>query len=82
MVMEDLVKIEALFALGCDSRDATLLMIEKVAKNQGLKVDLKETTIGSIEEATQTSFLGSPSVRVDGQDIETASAGKTDYGVG
>jgi len=80
--MEDLVKIEALFAPGCDSRDTTLLMIDKVAKGQGLMVDLKETTISSLPEATQARFLGSPSVRVDGQDIETTSAGKTDYGVG
>ena len=80
--MKDLVKIEALFAPGCDSRDATLLMIDKVAKSQGLMIDLKETTIDCIAEATQARFLGSPSVRVDGHDIETAFAGKADYGFG
>ena len=45
-------------------------------------VALKETTIGSIQEATQARFLGSPSVRLDGRDVETESEGKTDYGVG
>jgi hypothetical protein len=74
--------IEALFAPGCESRDATLLMIDKVTDSQGITAALKETTISSIQEATQAKFLGSPSVRVNGRDIETESEGKTDYGVG
>ena len=45
-------------------------------------VALKETTISSIKEATQARFLGSPSVRIDGRDVEIESEGKTDYGVG
>ena len=80
--MADNITIEALFAPGCESRDATLLMIEKVTNSQGITVALKETTIGSTQEATQARFLGSPSVRVGGRDVEIESEGKTDYGVG
>ena len=80
--MADNITIEALFAPGCESRDATLLMIDKVTDSQGTTVALKETTISSIQEATQARFLGSPSVRVDGRDVEIESEGKTDYGFG
>ena len=80
--MADNITIETLFAPGCQSREATLLMIDKVANSRGVTVDLKETKIGSIPEATHAKFLGSPSVRVDGRDVELESEGKTNYGVG
>jgi hypothetical protein len=80
--MADNIIIEALFAPGCESRDDTLLMIDKVTNSRGITVALKEITVGSIQKATQARFLGSPSVRVNGQDIEAEPAGKADYGVG
>ena len=76
------ITIEVLFAPGCESRDETLLMIDKVVNSLGVTVDLKETTIGSTPQATKARFLGSPSVQVDGRDVETEFEGKTDYGVG
>ena len=80
--MSDHILIEALFAPGCGSRDATLLMINELTQEQGLKVDLTETTISSIPEAKTAKFLGSPSIRINGKDIEPESIGKTDYGFG
>lgn len=80
--MAENITIEALLAPGCESRDDTLFMIDKVTNSQCITITLKETTIGSIQEATQARFLGSPSVRVDGRDVEIESEGKTNYGVG
>jgi hypothetical protein len=81
-VMSDHILIEALFAPGCGSRDSTLLMINKLTSEQGVKVDLTETTICSIPEAKTAKFLGSPSIRINGKDIEPESIEKTDYGFG
>lgn len=49
--MADQILIEALFAPGCGSRDATLLLINKLINEQGVKTDLIETTIGSISDS-------------------------------
>jgi hypothetical protein len=80
--MSDHILIEALFAPGCGSREVTLLMINKLTQEQGMKVDLTETTICSMPEAKTAKFLGSPSIRINGKDIEPESIGKTDYGFG
>lgn len=80
--MSEHILVEALFAPNCGSRGATLLMIEKITLNQALKIDLKEIAIRSIPEAKAAKFLGSPSVRINGKDIEPESIEKTDYGVG
>lgn len=76
------ILIEALFAPNCGSREATLQMIDSVSLNQSVKIDLKETTINTTPEADSAKFLGSPSIRIDGKDIEPESRENTDYGVG
>lgn len=76
------VLIEALFTPNCNSRKATLSMIEKITRNRSLNVDLKEITISSAREANVARFIGSPSIRVNGQDIEPESREKSDYGMG
>ena len=76
------ILIEALFAPNCGSRDATLLMINEVSRNQAAKTDIKETTISSTPEANSSKFLGSPSIRINGKDIEPESVENSDYGFG
>ncbi len=51
-------------------------------KNPGGSLEKKETTISSIPEAHSAKFLGSPSIRINGKDIEPESLEKTDSGVG
>ena len=76
------ILIEALFAPDCGSRDATLLMINELSRNQTVKVDIKELTINATSEAHSAKFLGSPSIRINGKDIEPESIEKSDYGFG
>lgn len=76
------ILIEALFTPNCKSRKATLSMIETIRRNRSLNVDLREITIRSTREAHVHRFLGSPSIHVNGQDIEPQSREKSDYGVG
>jgi hypothetical protein len=80
--MSEHILIEALFAPSCGSREDTLLMIDKLTRNQSVTIDFKETTIISIPEAKTAKFLGSPSIRINGKDIELELIEKTDYGFG
>jgi hypothetical protein len=41
-----------------------------------------ETTVGSAKEAVALRFPGSPTVRVNGSDIEPQAEMKEDYGLG
>ena len=76
------ILIEALFAPNCGSRDATLLMINTVSLKQTIKIEIKETTISTTPEANSVKFLGSPSIRINGKDIEPGATERTDYSVG
>ena len=54
----------------------------EVVSEFGLDVEIREVEIHDQEDALRRQFLGSPSVRVDGVDIEPGAAERTEYAFG
>jgi hypothetical protein len=76
------IKIACLFAPGCASRHDTIALVDKAVGKLELSADIREIVIASPEEAARFRFLGSPSLRVNGRDIEPAANDRTDFGLG
>lgn len=74
--------IEGIFAPDCGSRDDTMALINKVVNTKSFASEVREKTISTAEEATEYHFLGSPSIRVDGIDIDPEAQGRNDFGLG
>ena len=70
--------IEVLSFTGCPNHEPTLALVREV----GLDVEIREVEIHDQEDALRRQFLGSPSVRVDGVDIEPGAAERTEYAFG
>ncbi len=64
------MKIELLYFEGCPSYQTALKCLEEVIKEQKLSVHVEMVKTESDEEALKNRFLGSPSIRVNGLDIE------------
>ena len=64
------MKIEFLYFEDCRNHHATLYLLKKVLGEIGLSDPVIEINISSDEMAKQERFLGSPSIRIDGVDIE------------
>ncbi len=47
----------------------------------GLSADIREVEVRTPEDAERLRFLGSPSVRVDGKDIEPGADSRKEYGL-
>ncbi len=71
--------IEILYFDGCPNHELTLDLAREVVGELGLEAEIREVRVESPEDAERERFLGSPSVRVDGKDIEPAARGKTDF---
>ena len=71
--------IEVLFFDGCPNHGPTLDLAREVVAELGLDAEIREVRVETPEEATRERFLGSPSVRVNGKDIERGARGRTDY---
>lgn len=73
--------IEILVAPGCSSHQPTKIMIEKVVEKTRVQATVKEIMVKDISQALEIKFLGSPSVRVNGIDVEPESKKQKGYGI-
>lgn len=73
------MKIELLYFEGCPSYQTALNYLEEVIKEQKLSVQVEMVKIESDDEALKNRFLGSPTVRVNGLDIEPGAQERGDF---
>ena len=74
------VEVRVLFSEGCDNTPPTIDLIEQISSELGIKIDLKRVPVESQDQAQQWKFLGSPTVQVNGLDIEPSARAATAFG--
>ncbi len=71
--------VEILYFDGCPNHQAALALVEKVAAQLGLDAEVRLVRIADAEAAERLRFLGSPTIRVGGRDVEPGAAERTDF---
>lgn len=76
------IVIEVLYSSCCPFYQETVESIQKLSVELGIQTDVNLILIDEMDKAIEYSFLGSPSVRINGLDIDprirrTASVGLT-----
>jgi hypothetical protein len=71
--------IEILYFEGCPHHAETTALARAVVAECGRDVAIREISISTEAEADRMKFLGSPSVRVNGVDIEPAARERTEF---
>ena len=74
------MKIEILYFEGCPNHEPTVRRVKDVIDELGVDAEVVEIEVGGPEDAVARRFHGSPSVHVDGVDIEPGARERTDYG--
>ncbi len=74
--------IEVLYVQDSPHHPATLALVERVRAELGIDTELRTSLIVDQAAADQARFPGSPTVRVDGRDVEPGSEPATEYVVG
>lgn len=64
------MEIELLYTVDCAHYKITRRLIHDTLKSLKLKCPLKKVEIKTVEDAKTHLFGGSPTVRIDGEDIE------------
>lgn len=71
--------LEVLYFDDCPGHAQLLPLLQEIAAEHGL--ELTQRRIDTAAEAERARFLGSPSVRVDGVDVEPGAQERTDFGL-
>ena len=74
-------RIEVLVFDGCPNIDVTLNRIDEAVAAAGAQADVEVVRVASDEEAVERRFIGSPTVRVGGQDVEPGAQERGDFGL-
>lgn len=65
--------VEVLYFGGCPNHEPTVKRVREVLRAEAIMDDVKEVEVPDPETAGRLRFLGSPSVRVNGVDIEAGA---------
>jgi len=75
------VRVEILYLLGCPNHVQTVDRVREVLRQEGTPAEMVEVEVKDAAAADRVAFLGSPSIRVDGQDVEAAARGVRAFGM-
>lgn len=70
---------ELLYFEDCPNRQGAQELLELVAEQEAVTLDLRLTEVASPEEAQTHRFLGSPSIRINGHDVEPGADERTTF---
>ena len=76
-----IMKVELLYFEGCPSHEAFLPRRRELLARAGAEVALEQRRVESDAAAQRERFLGSPTLRVDGVDVDPGAGDRTDYGL-
>ena len=65
---------------GCPGTPTTIELIEQVAAGTSTPIHLELTLVETPEQALEQRFLGSPTIQVNGLDVDPAARKNTAYG--
>jgi alkylmercury lyase len=75
------VNVEVLYFDGCPSHEALLPRLRQLMAQVGVAVPVQLTHIESTAVAKRERFLGSPTLRINGEDVDPTASQRTDFGL-
>ncbi|MGH3007425.1 MAG: DF family (seleno)protein [Gaiellaceae bacterium] len=72
-------RVEILYFEGCPNHDRTRALVERVAAELGVEPEVELIEVRDTSAAQQLCFLGSPTVRVNGRDVEPGGNERRDF---
>jgi hypothetical protein len=71
--------VEVLTTPDCPHRDAAVALVQRVSAQLGSHAEMRVVEVPDQQAAEQLRFLGSPSIRVDGHDIEPGAEQNAEF---
>src|SRR5260370_4083818 len=77
----DKMKIEVLSFDGCPNHNPAVERVQQLLREEGVSAEVLEVNVSDASIAQRVGFLGSPSVRINGLDVEQEARAAREYGM-
>lgn len=74
------MRIEVLYISGCPNHPPAVKLAREALKLECASADVAELEVKDADAAQAVGFLGSPTIRVDGQDVESSARSSKAFG--
>ena len=71
--------VEILYFDGCPNQQGARELVERVSSELGVEPELRLVNVPDEEAARRLRFLGSPTIRVDGSDVDPHAGERDEY---
>ena len=71
--------VEILYFDGCPNHHPAVALVERVSRELGIEPELRLVNVADQEAAERARFLGSPTIRVGGIDVDPHTEERSDY---
>lgn len=75
------MKIELLYFDSCPSRQALMPKLQALLEREGVEDEIELRQVETLDAAEKERFLGSPTLRIDDEDVDPGAATRTDFGM-
>jgi hypothetical protein len=75
------MKIQVLYYYGCTSYERALEQLENAMKDEGIEDYVEVVRVTNEAEAKKFRFLGSPTIQINGKDVEREARMRSNYGM-
>jgi len=75
------VRIEVLYFDGCPGHERLMPRLRELLATAGVEDPVDLVQVESLQDAERQRFLGSPTLRIDGVDVDPSAGGRSDYGL-
>jgi hypothetical protein len=75
------MRVEILYFSGCPNHGPALDCVREVLAQEDTPAEMVEVEVKDVATAQRIGFLGSPTIRVDGQDVEPAARAERAFGM-
>src|SRR5260370_1094371 len=76
------MKVQVLYFDGCPHYLPTVELVTETLRAQGIDAEVERVSVTTPEQAQSIAFLGSPTVRIDGLDVEPEARAQSGFGFG
>jgi hypothetical protein len=72
-------RVEILYFEGCPNHQPARMLVERLAAQLRIEPEIRLVEVADPDTAVELRFLGSPTVRVDGADVEPGADERRDF---
>lgn len=75
------MEIEVLYFDGCPNHEALIARLRRLMREARVDEQVRLRRVESEQDARREAFLGSPTLRIDGRDVEPGAERRSDFGL-